>query len=113
MTPSSALRPYAPVMLRYRHGRGNEVFCLILSDWAALLMAVVLSVACKQLLTVTLSPQDYIRFWPFLFVFIAVYAAAGLYSGLALNPVEEIRRASLSSAIVFVVLGAEIGRAHV
>lgn len=106
MTPSTALRPYAPVMLPYRNGRSNEVFCLILSDWAALLTAVVLSVACKQLLTVTLSPQDYIRFWPFLFVFIAVYAAAGLYSGLALNPVEEIRRASLSSAIVFVVLGA-------
>jgi Undecaprenyl-phosphate galactose phosphotransferase WbaP len=79
--------------------------CLILSDWAALLVSVVLSVVCKEIVDRT-SWQDYIQFWPFLFVFIAVYAAAGLYSGVALNPIEELRRATVSSSTVFLVLGA-------
>jgi Undecaprenyl-phosphate galactose phosphotransferase WbaP len=39
-------------------------------------------------------------------VFIAVYALAGLYSGVSLSPPEELRRATLSSTLVFTLLAA-------
>jgi Undecaprenyl-phosphate galactose phosphotransferase WbaP len=106
MTPTSVIQSFHNVVRPNRSRRVNEILCLILSDWAALLVSVVLSVVCKKIVTRTLSWQDYIQYWPFLFVFIAVYAAAGLYSGVALNPIEELRRATVSSSTVFLVLGA-------
>lgn len=106
MTSTSVLRSADNVVLPHRTGLLNEIVCLILSDLAALVVSVLFSVLCKEVVTRALSWQDYIQFWPFLCVFIAVYAAAGLYSSLALNPIEELRRAALSSATVFLVLGA-------
>ncbi len=80
--------------------------CLMAADISTLLASVAISLLSKTLLSGVQSWEPYLRLWPFLFVFLAVYAVAGLYSGLALSPPEELKRATLSSVIVFVVLGA-------
>ena len=80
--------------------------CLMAADISTLLASVAISLLSKTLVSGVQSWEPYLRLWPFLFVFLAVYAVAGLYSGLALSPPEELKRATLSSVIVFVVLGA-------
>jgi Undecaprenyl-phosphate galactose phosphotransferase WbaP len=49
---------------------------------------------------------SYLRLWPFLFVFPAVYAATGLYSSVAISSHEELRRTTVTSTILFLVLAA-------
>jgi len=71
-----------------------------------LLIAVAISLVCKHLVSAVTEWGPYLRLWPFLFVFIATYASVGLYSGVALSPPQELRRATLSSAVIFLILGA-------
>src|SRR6266567_4619620 len=84
----------------------NMVICLVMTDFFTLLISVVISLACKLAVNGHLNLSGYFRLWPFLFVFIAVYAVAGLYSGVSLSPPEELRRATLSSTLVFILLAA-------
>jgi Undecaprenyl-phosphate galactose phosphotransferase WbaP len=84
----------------------NPVICLVVTDFLTLLISVAISLACKLIINGHLNFSGYFRLWPFLFVFIAVYALAGLYSGVSLSPPEELRRATLSSTLVFIVLAA-------
>lgn len=74
---------------------------LVVSDAVALLLAVAVGVFIKVLLEGPLGMNGYLRLWPFLLVFIAFYSAVGLYSGAALSPPEELRRATFSSAFLF------------
>lgn len=84
----------------------NMALCLVAADIVTLLVSVAISLFSKSLVSGIQTWIPYLRMWPFLFVFLAVYALAGLYSGLALSPPEELKRATFSSVIVFVVLGA-------
>jgi Undecaprenyl-phosphate galactose phosphotransferase WbaP len=79
---------------------------LVVSDGVALIVAVALGVCMKVLLEGHLGMNGYLRLWPFLFVFIAFYSAVGLYSGAALSPPEELRRATFSSAFLFPTIAA-------
>lgn len=94
-----------PVTVRPR-GFTYMALCLMAADISTLLVSVAISLFSKTMVSGVETWEPYLRLWPFLFVFLAVYAMAGLYSGLALSPPEELRRATLSSVIVFVVLGA-------
>ena len=80
--------------------------CLVLCDALALIVSVGLAVACKMLFSSDVVISAYLRLWPFLIAFLSVYAVNGLYSGVALSPQEELRRTTLSSALVFVTLAA-------
>ena len=80
--------------------------CLLASDALALALSVALSVAVKAVFAPPVDLSAYIRLWPFLFVFHAVYAAVGLYSGVALSPPEELRRATICSTVAFCALAA-------
>src|SRR5713101_2650148 len=84
----------------------NPVICLVVTDFLTLLISVVISLVCKLAVNGHLNVSGYFLLWPFLFVFIAVYAVAGLYSGVSLSPPEELRRATLSSTLVFILLAA-------
>lgn len=79
---------------------------LVLSDSIALIISVVLGVLLKVLLVGHAGLDGYLRLWPFVFVFIAFYSAVGLYSGAALSPPEELRRATFSSAFLFPTIAA-------
>lgn len=84
----------------------NTVICLIAVDLVTLLISVAVSLACKSFVSGIPTWDSYFRLWPFLFVFIAVYGLVGLYSGVAISPPDELRRATLSSTLVFLVLSA-------
>jgi Undecaprenyl-phosphate galactose phosphotransferase WbaP len=79
---------------------------LIVTDSLALLLAVALSVGLKFLVQGDLTFGAYLRLWPFLFVFLGVFAAIGLYSGVGMGAPEEMRRATLASSILFLCLAA-------
>lgn len=82
------------------------VACLMLTDMVSLLLAVGTGVLFKYLAVGNVELGDYLRLWPFLFVFVGVYAAIGLYSGVALSPPEELRRFTVSSALLYLFLAA-------
>src|SRR5215831_19888077 len=84
----------------------NMVSCLVAADILSLLASVAIGLTCKSIVRGIPPWSNYLRLWPFLFVFISVYALVGLYSGVSLSPPEELRRATLSSALVFLVLTA-------
>jgi Undecaprenyl-phosphate galactose phosphotransferase WbaP len=105
MTPITAIQKLNTV--EAPQGRlFHMVAGLILTDIITLFVSVALSVICKHVVTGHVNVESYIRLWPFVFVFIAVYAAVGLYSGVALSPPDELRRATLSSALLFILLAA-------
>ncbi|MGI8988239.1 MAG: undecaprenyl-phosphate galactose phosphotransferase WbaP [Bryobacteraceae bacterium] len=79
---------------------------LILTDVFSLLLSVAIGIACKLALHRSVGLEGYLQMWPFLFVFIVVYGAVGLYSGVALSPPEELRRVTVSSTLVFLFLAA-------
>jgi len=79
---------------------------LVASDAIALVTSVVLGFVLKILLEGPAGLHGYLRLWPFLLVFIAFYSAVGLYSGAALSPPEELRRATFSSAFLFPTIAA-------
>lgn len=80
--------------------------CLVITDGAALLLSVAVSLIIKALTQGPFGLDGYLRLWPFLFVFLLVYACVGLYSIVALSPPEELRRATISSVVLFLLLGA-------
>jgi Undecaprenyl-phosphate galactose phosphotransferase WbaP len=82
------------------------VVLLVLSDAIALITSVLIGVVLKILFDSHAGMEGYLRLWPFLLLFIAFYSAVGLYSGAALSPPEELRRATFSSAFLFPTIAA-------
>lgn len=96
-------------LLDQRQARPKPMFMiasLVTSDVIALLVSVATSIAVKLIVSRPFELAGYLRLFPFLLVFLAVYAAVGLYSGVGMGPPEEIRRATFSSAVLFLVLAA-------
>lgn len=72
----------------------------------ALTLAASISVCVWYLIERKLEPGFYLTICPLLGIFLIAYAAAGLYPGIALNPVEEFRRLTVSTSIVYASLAA-------
>ena len=79
---------------------------LIASDLLALTFAAFVSVSLWYLIQRKLEPGFYLTLSPLLGMFLIVYAAAGLYPGVALHPVEELRRLTVSTSVVYASLAA-------
>ncbi len=78
---------------------------LVCSDLAALTLAGAIGLTVKVVaIHGQLDLTSYLRLWPFLLVFPFVFSLEGLYSGVALSPPEELRRATISSAVIFLFL---------
>ncbi|MDP9172008.1 MAG: undecaprenyl-phosphate galactose phosphotransferase WbaP [Acidobacteriota bacterium] len=80
--------------------------CFVLTDLMALLLAVSLGLFAKFLVEHQLDLGSYLRLWPFLIVFLLVYAALGLYSEASLSPPDELKRSTISSSVIFVALAS-------
>ncbi|MGB3494550.1 MAG: undecaprenyl-phosphate galactose phosphotransferase WbaP [Elainellaceae cyanobacterium] len=50
----------------------------------------------------------YWQFWPLLGLFIIAYATVGLYPGVAISPVDELRWISVATTLIYLVLGSAI-----
>src|SRR5580704_3009035 len=81
-----------------------NTLALVLSDIAALLLSVAIGVGLKTLFRGPVDLSSYLLLWPFLFVFLITYMAIGLYSGAGMGAPEELRRATMCSTILFLVL---------
>jgi Undecaprenyl-phosphate galactose phosphotransferase WbaP len=53
-------------------------------------------------------PSLHLAYWPALTVFITVYALEGVYPGVGMNPVEELKRLVSGTSMVYLVLTAGI-----
>ena len=84
----------------------STALTLLLTDAFALLVSVAISVGLKFVIQGEFTLGAYLKLWPFLFVFLGVFAAIGLYSGVGMGAPEEMRRATLASSILFLCLGA-------
>ncbi len=50
----------------------------------------------------------YWRLWPIVIIFVLAYALAGLYPGAATSPVEELRRLTLTTTLLYLLMGSSI-----
>nr|WP_228035092.1 undecaprenyl-phosphate galactose phosphotransferase WbaP [Oculatella sp. LEGE 06141] len=76
------------------------------SDLLALGLAGVLSVYIRLFLDGKYHPMLYWQLYPVLGLFILAYATVGLYPGVALSPVDELRWISLASSLIYLALGS-------
>ncbi|MDX1981797.1 MAG: undecaprenyl-phosphate galactose phosphotransferase WbaP [Bryobacteraceae bacterium] len=82
------------------------VGALIASDTLALTASVAISLFWKMLIAGPIDVEGYLRLLPFLGVFLGAFAAQGLYSDVSVSTPEELRRATISSVLLFLILGS-------
>jgi len=82
------------------------ITCLVISDTISLGLSGAIAILLKLIPTGQLgSLHSYLKVVPLLPIFLLVYGAIGLYSGVSLGSPEELRRLTLSSVLVSVLLG--------
>ncbi|MCC6420280.1 MAG: undecaprenyl-phosphate galactose phosphotransferase WbaP [Gemmataceae bacterium] len=79
---------------------------VVAGDVFALATAIGLAVAVRHAWDGSLDIDYWVRIAPIIPVFIVAFLFNGLYPGIALNPVEEMRRICLSATGAFLLLGA-------
>ena len=99
--------------IHQRYSRWWMTCLLALSDLGGLLLSCSLAVGLRATLWNDLQdPQTYLRFTPLLGLFFISYASRGLYPGVGLSPVEEMRRLTISTSIVFLIIAAVSAFTH-
>lgn len=88
-----------------RHSRWVMAGLLALSDLLCMALAWAAAIALRMSLGPTTTFEPYFRLAPFLLVFLLVFAMRGLYPGVALSPVEELRRLTGTISVIFLVFG--------
>jgi Undecaprenyl-phosphate galactose phosphotransferase WbaP len=89
-----------------------SVLLLVLADLVALCLAIAITVGLRYALDGRLRYMLYLQLWPVLILFVLIFAAVGLYSGLAMypgvaiGPADELRRSTLATTLVFLGLAA-------
>lgn len=89
--------------------RSYPTIALMLSaDLLALVLAGAISVYVRLFFDGQFHPSLYWQLYPFFALFILAYATVGLYPGVALSPVDELRWISLATTLIYLVLAATI-----
>jgi Undecaprenyl-phosphate galactose phosphotransferase WbaP len=81
---------------------------VLAADALAVTASCWLAVELWSFVNTAVVADDYLRLWPAAIVFLAVYAMLGLYPGVGLSPVEELRRLTLGTTLVCLVASASI-----
>lgn len=79
---------------------------MIGTDLFGLTLAGIISVYIRLVLDGKFHPSLYWQLWPVLGLFILAYATVGLYPGVAVSPVDELRWISLSTSLIYLALGS-------
>jgi len=112
--PSSAANSNSAANLRQaiaHHVRTRPwltLVTLVSIDFVCLSLAVITSVWARLVFDGQFSPALYWRLWPIAGIFIVAYALANLYPGIATSPVEELRRLTLTTTLLYLLLGSAI-----
>ena len=81
---------------------------LVCTDLLCLSLAGITSVWLRLVFGGQFHPSIYWRLWPLTGVFVAGYAMAKLYQSIAMSPVEELRRLTLTTTLLYLLLGSSI-----
>jgi Undecaprenyl-phosphate galactose phosphotransferase WbaP len=81
---------------------------LVGADVLALGLASVISVYIRLAFDGKYIPVLYWQLWPILAIFILAYTLAGLYPGVCVSPVEELRRVVVCTSFIYLVLGSGV-----
>ncbi|MGB7084260.1 MAG: undecaprenyl-phosphate galactose phosphotransferase WbaP [Phormidesmis sp.] len=81
---------------------------LVTLDLLCLGLAGFTSVWLRLVFNGQFSPSIYWRLWPLVGIFVLAYAMAKLYPGVAMSPVEELRRLTLTTTLLYWLLGSSI-----
>ncbi|MEM6449696.1 MAG: undecaprenyl-phosphate galactose phosphotransferase WbaP [Cyanobacteria bacterium P01_D01_bin.105] len=84
------------------------LFTLVSIDFLCLTLAGITSVWLRLVFGGQFLPSLYWRLWPIGTIFILAYALANLYPGIAMSPVEELRRLTLATTLLYLMLGSAI-----
>ena len=82
------------------------VLILFASDFLMLCLASIASFYIKRITNPALDAQIYFPLWPALLPFHAAFLAARLYPVVAMNAVDELRRLTWCTTLVFIALAA-------
>ncbi len=81
---------------------------LVSIDFLCISLAGIISVWIRLVFDGQFHPSLYWRLWPIAGIFIGAYALANLYPGIAMSPVEELRRLTLTTTLLYLLLGSAI-----
>ncbi|MEM8603259.1 MAG: undecaprenyl-phosphate galactose phosphotransferase WbaP, partial [Cyanobacteria bacterium P01_H01_bin.121] len=81
---------------------------LLGADLIGIATAVYLGVTLRLWFEGVFDPEFYWRLWPLLAVFTVIYAVFGLYPGVGLSPVDELRSVSVATTLSYLLLGSVI-----
>lgn len=82
------------------------IACLAGTDLFMLSVAGYTSVMVRLWLNGQYEPELYWQLWPILGLFLLAYATVGLYPGIGMSPVEELRRTTLTTTLTYLALAA-------
>ncbi len=77
---------------------------IVLSDLVSLLLVGICSVLLRQHFNGHFEFSVYYRLWPVFIFFLTVYRFFGIYPGVGVSPVAEIRKTMSATTLVFLVL---------
>jgi Undecaprenyl-phosphate galactose phosphotransferase WbaP len=81
---------------------------MIGADFLALTLAALISVYTRLFFEGQFQPSLYLQLWHVLIFFILAYATVGLYPGVVLSPVDEFRWVTVSTTLIYLVLGSVV-----
>lgn len=84
----------------------GTLFSLLLSDVLAFMVSLIVAASVRNLLVAAHARPISRTLLPALLVTLATFSVAGLYPGVCINPVEELRRCCLSLAVSFAAIWA-------
>jgi Undecaprenyl-phosphate galactose phosphotransferase WbaP len=90
------------------HRPWRNLLLFVLADLVSLVLAALLSVLGRWLMGGEFSPALYWQWWPILVLFIVAYGMVGLYPGIGVSPVDELRWSSSATTLVSMVVGSAI-----
>ena len=99
----AAEAPVIPTTIAVNRPLGTMA-CLMLADVMALLASLVIAATLRDLVVSNPARPITGTLLPGLLVILATFTVAGLYPGICINPVEELRRSSLSLAVSFAAI---------
>jgi Undecaprenyl-phosphate galactose phosphotransferase WbaP len=89
--------------------RGNlTVASILATDFVALFLSIGLTVVVRLILAGNYNFIDYLSLWPMIGIFLFAFALAGLYPGVPMNPINELRKIFSAVSVVFLIFGAFI-----
>lgn len=104
LIPTVKPAPFSPLPFKQRHAREFMILTLFVSDIVSLLLAYYIATWLRIRLV---GDFTFLQFWyviPILILFLLVYAWNGLYSGVWLSPVQEMKQLLSATNIVFLLL---------